>query len=1650
MKNKKLKWLIPVCAVAVAVIVALVLVFAPGGGDGEKTAAQQAEFKVYWNVDGKDYRTQKLIRSENGEGHVYITFSADGEQIRMPVAGRTLAQKIDALEVMGLEIDENGVITDCYRVEDMDGKILANRYYVTAVDGNKITCNSAPSLMGYDVVFEMTEETGVWDVGMEGITCGIPGSVKVDDQVIVVLDREGNTETVYVISYQAPPDIYWNVERKYDSVTKTSTREMDAAGGYSILLAVGGEQVTVKTRDYSIVQAMDAMAAKCFALEFDENGMVSKVTHAGSACGGGSCASWYSVDEYADNYIRTTKLSTGAAYNGYVSKNVMAYDVSGHGDFVGQPTTIRMGDTVHCLRDSAGRIVIAFVVDRIVESEMYWNVDRKWDASTGLTTRTPAKDGWYYIKVAVGGKQITVKTQDKEHVQTIDARAAKCFGLKLDGDVIQKVYQPASVTGGGTFASWYDITELNGKKLTCYKISTGDTRKGTITADCEIYNVSTSANMVGEVTQVQVGDRIHALKDRDGNICVIYVVNRFYNYPTYYNLNRQWNSTTQTTTRTPDADGYYVFEMACNGKIVTVKTKSKSVANDIDSQAARCVALSVSNGIVYKAVHPSNTTACKGGPTSSYTYVTKVTKYGFNTKKTENGVVTKTYQETFAPNCRIYNVSTNVISHKGEETTVQAGDMVHCLKNGNDQVVLVYVLSRFEDLGVYYNLDRMWDGTAQITTRTPDADGNYVFQMAHDGQEVTVKTASLEVANAIDSQIAKVLGIEFDSNGLAIKAVHAQYTTQCKGGIGVSYADVTAIDGNKVTTNKSGTVTTFTMADDANIFDVSGDYMVNRGERTTLRVGDFIHCLKGADGKTNYIYCMTRGVEIVETEHTCQHVTEDVQWYEWNGKGAFAGSGHYVLNQDAELSESVTVAQDQEITLCLNGHTLTSDTRIFKIHGKLNICDHKDADGNYRGKLSSSYSNTLDADGNVTAKAYAAIAYLYNNNGCSELNIYGGNFEHTGSLTGGGLVYVANTTDNESNTAVFNLYDGVLTGGKATYGGAVYVSNLGGFGMYGGIITDCSASKGGAVYMDTPKGAILMDGGTIRNCTSKQTGAAIQTNSGTMVMTGGIITGNTATGSGGGISMDGGELLMQGGSLDGNTGNEGGNLRIARYATVVLTDDAKVQNGSASNGGNITMFGKLTVAGNAQIVGGKATGLGSAISIFSNYDDAEVKLNMLGGNIEGQIRLDSNKAVSVDVYLLSGSMDTLKVFNNANATVVPRVHVGGTVTIKEINLSAGKTINVEDPLEDTASIGVSMADPSQPFTTITDPGDAACFHAVEDTLYRVENVDNELYLVSILETHTHCLCNGTAVGMGSHTCADDTQWQEWTDPNALPTTSGNYYLCVDVTLSAMFEMKGKLDLRICLNSHTITGPGGGKRAFLLRDADLHITDCQGTGKITNEATSSLNGGLIYQYSGSSCNDYKNSVNLYGGTLTTTGTAKSAGVLYLGNNTNKPYYATFNLYGGTITGGKTTGSGGNITVTNGSMLNVYGGIISGGEAGGTGGNISQNGGGGIICLLGGTITGGKSATSGNDVYVSEAVMLGGQVKIGEMFLEDAHAVEISGELPLTGEASVGIKKSTAGMFATNVADETVAEFFKQVGTAWNVEYDATEKTLSFAE
>ena len=1623
-------------------VLCLCLCFA--GCGKEEPAVETQEVELYWNVEAKEYLSGTYTRAAGEDGTVMMLFSKNGEQVRLPVKDYFLAVKLDLWGVAGLVFDENGVVVDALRVEDCTGGYIANKCIVSSVEGNTITCNTSGLMDGREIVFELPEGTPVWNVAGTGITVGIPWTVGVDDQIIAIANEDGSVKCVYTEGYTEPMDVYWNVDRKYDSSSKKSTR-MSEGGSYSFLLACNGEQVTLRSRDSKVAQDIDAMSAKCFGLKFDEEGYISEVIHGGAATGGGSAASWYDCIEL-DNQtaLFERKLSGGTmgnTYQGMIAKNMKVYDVSGNGAFIGEETTLQVGDRVHCLLDSRNRLSVVFVVNRRAEAPIYWNVDRMWDSANSKTTRKPNDNGVYEILVAVGGKQKTVYTTDWEIANKIDGRAAYCFGLLVDEhDNITKFYTPDAVTGG-TYASWYNITTLDGNKITLTK-STGDVKSTTIAADCEIYDCSPSAQYEGIKTTLQEGDLVHTLKNDAGEISVAFVITRYVRWPVYYNLDRKWNSTSGTTTRTRNADGYFEFRMACDGEEVYLKTKSYDVANAIDKEVAKCLTLSVDeNGIIYKAMHAKNSTLAMGAARSSYTTVTKVNGNKFVTYKSDTG---KYVTEKMAWNCKVYNVSTNVLSHQGEETTVQVGDYVHCLSNLRKEITFVFVMTRPLNLPVYYNLDRMWDGSA--STRTPNADGEYEFKLAYGGGEVTLKTTDPQVVYDIDKEVAKCVALRI-KDGYITYATHAKNSTYCGGGIGMSYATVTEVNGKDVTVLKDGVSTTFTISDDCEMFVTANIEGLTRGNYTTVREGDFVHCLKNKDGKTNYMAIMSRVKQMNKVEHTCDHGEGDT-WYEWDGT-AFPKSGNYVLTDDITMDARVTIEAGIEITLCLNGHKVTNPDRFFTLYGTLNICDHK-VDGKYQGTLESAYSG----------KVYGALAYVYNNKSNGTLNIYGGNFVHTGEANTGAILFLGQTATSEY-TAVCNFYDGVFTGGNSTTkGGAIAVSNGSILNMYGGEISGnyAKSTAGGVLVAD---GTFNMYGGTITGNTSGDTGAGISLDHSKAVlnMFGGTVSGNTATGNGGGVNVNNGVAYITGGTVSGNKAAEGGSARVGQSGTMYVSGDAVIKNGTAKNGGNFTVIGKLYLT-NVTVSGGKATVTGNEISAYSNAAAANAQVYLENATVSGTIRLGAGQGKTELFVKDSTVTDKITVQTNNN-----NIEVEGKVELAEVNLADGKVITIgENGLDSTSSIGVSMVNLDKPFTTVPDSNVIGVFKPVSST-EKVVTTGNDLYLQSTVAAHKHCACGGLGKVEDYHKTCSSITYAAWEDPNSLPT-SGNYYLTCDVTLTGPVTL-AKSTMNLCLNGYNITSS---TRVFSIYGT-FNLCDCAETqGVVTgNTAGTQANGGVFYIYTNTT-------FNFYGGTLTAAKKVTGEGGIgcVAGSATG-----VMNMYGGTIENGKATKNGGNIILWDNAKLNVHGGVIQNGSSTG-GGNIGITK--GAVTVTGGEILGGTAPTGGAVIYgnnsgtnVPEVYLLGGKITAGTtnsttpgyngVLVFGSTPVTVGGDVqiesiyvpngllgstekPLTADCAIGVGYTKAVTVMTGITADVAAKF-TSVTAARTLSYDEATQTLSMS-
>ncbi|MBR2308914.1 MAG: hypothetical protein IKA47_00040, partial [Oscillospiraceae bacterium] len=613
-------------------------------------------------------------------------------------------------------------------------------------------------------------------------------------------------------------------------------------------------------------------------------------------------------------------------------------------------------------------------------------------------------------------------------------------------------------------------------------------------------------------------------------------------------------------------------------------------------------------------------------------------------------------------------------------------------------------------------------------------------------------------------------------------------------------------------------------------------------------------------------------------EHTDVTTWTDVAEGAWNAGGTLA-AGHYKLTGNQDLTAQLAVAASTSVCIDLNGYTIaaTGVHRTIANSGNLTIIDS-----------SENKAGTIKGSNSVNA---ASGANVYTETGV--FNMYGG------TITGGKAVAVDATTGYAPTTGshggnlyissgTANIYGGTITGGHARRGGNVFLNN-GTFNMFNGTITLGVADRGGNVYSD---GRVNVYGGTISNGVGGWGGANMFVYGGgnsIHVYGGSILNGGCKDNKGNAIHSVYGEIYVYGGTFDNREGqNPAGTARTNLIASA----------GSASSGIAVT--------------------------------------HIYGGTFYGAFNLTSSNSDN-------------KVFN-------------GSFTV---DMSAYMT--------DCACMELVDG------TYIIWNYDDTCTDCEYEAVLTADAADNKYAIVQQTGSHTPAVSGTSATGYACAYCGTEvaapTNTKEGTCAHGdhgnvtwLPwdgaATNGHYYVENDMTLAGQITISAGESFCLDLNGKTVTAAEG-KRMFNAEDSDtvFNLMDLAGNGKLVG-ATSTIASGAVVRSSGN--------FNLYSGTIV-------GG--HVDVNSSDNYYSgavyvsggTFNMTGGTITGGKVTNAGtgtaagGNLYLTGGCTAVISGGIIENGVAGSNGGNISINTGAQVTITGAVTIRNG-SAAFGDNIYV----------------------------------------------------------------------------------
>lgn len=652
-------------------------------------------------------------------------------------------------------------------------------------------------------------------------------------------------------------EIYWNIDRiKFiEEETGLSNREKGEDKLVHLRFASQGQLHELATADRQLVNYIDTMDA-C-GLIFDADGLIIDAMP----------ISDFAVETAKGFYVKqisgnTVVVNSSIALNGMditfqLSDSVHVMDVRQETETPAQAVALEVMDTVSVYGTVENPATSVFLMERSPASEPYLRIDRMFSSATGATTRVPDANGVYTIPFALNGEVLQLKCKDVAVVTEIDLGngAASVMGLVFDeeGYIIDTVVA-ATAMRGKLLCTSYSVTAMNGNSIEATCLASGNEQGKVVNFTIDentviIMNETGCGHFIGEkMPDLQLNDRLIVWTDADNKAMYMTVESRMAPEGTkmYYNFRKQFNSTTQETKRVPDEKGYYVFQLASGGKVVTVKTKDKEIANKMDGVTYGFFGLKVQGGIV-KEYYDHRCVSGGNREIVGNRFVTQVVNPILQIAGVADFAVYNNFM--ISPNVEVYDCTGYPGTKMGAKTELKVGDRVVGAVNISGEATHMFVLDRYQKgAKVYYRSDTKYDTTTLETTRVPDEEGYYVYEMYENGKVHTFKTKSKEMADYIDVS-APHIALKV-SNGI-IKNAYSSIAAQMYSLTCFSTNIVESVSADKmvkcyyvINGVRTDAPKELKIGKNCQILNVSGNFNEYRGEKTTLKPGDKIVALK--------------------------------------------------------------------------------------------------------------------------------------------------------------------------------------------------------------------------------------------------------------------------------------------------------------------------------------------------------------------------------------------------------------------------------------------------------------------------------------------------------------------------------------------------------------------------------------------------------------------------------------------------------------------------------------------------------------------------------------------------------------------------------------------------------------------------------------
>ena len=667
---------------------------------------------------------------------------------------------------------------------------------------------------------------------------------------------------------QIESKLYWNIDRvaMVDKETQLTLRKPAADGLYYIRFAVDGEQVELPCADKKLVNRIDLLG-EVVGLKFDADGIIIEAYNAKDFAT--AIVENAYVQNVDGNMITTNSSMTlngmevemdMSNANIYIVEDPRP-EVSGRDFTIGAKDELKLMDTIIAFGDEEGVVHTVYITNRLYDSKVYWRVSaQEYDSTNKVSSRKLQDDGYWYMDFLCEGEIVTVRTADQACINAMDGYAiVSCAcGLVFDknGDVVD-VFNAGLAVKGSVAANNYDVTAIDGTMVTLSRKLAGTEQGRTymlnVTEDLPIYNVTTTADKFGELTDLQIGDRVYLLADSTGKPVQAYITCRLVDSPMYYNISPSYNAETKETNRKPDADGWYTIQLAVGGKLKEFRCKDKALMTQIDAYGNKVFGLKLKGDRIVKVYNPECVTGAYSFAANNW--VTSIAGGIVGTTNASGTAVNGIMDDA----CEVYDVS-GCSDFLGAKTTLREGDRILAYNTPDATMRYIYIISRKVDgASLYWNFEKKYNAATGLTTRTPDADGYYVFRMAKCGTagEKLMKTKDIEIASKIDK--TGVYALCMKTKGDIIQKVYPATA------INAGYSRIYGIYTTQRNDDTHYGAKFYTTGAEANIdislakiYNVSGVYKKGAGENTSLQPNDRLMLLYGQSGKAEHIIVWER------------------------------------------------------------------------------------------------------------------------------------------------------------------------------------------------------------------------------------------------------------------------------------------------------------------------------------------------------------------------------------------------------------------------------------------------------------------------------------------------------------------------------------------------------------------------------------------------------------------------------------------------------------------------------------------------------------------------------------------------------------------------------------------------------------------------